>query len=175
MFRQLTVSLLVLGTISSFTRVWLTADAKQRPSAQVSTAQALAALDELRDATSLAVRLNSERDSLSRILAARNQAIEELRRVPSRSLLEASIALHTTIKTVYPRHFELVRKSFRGDNDIERIAAYLVMHVKNRAKETERLEFDRERAHQIEKELATPDFSRACRRAICHESKVEQP
>jgi hypothetical protein len=48
----------------------------------------------------------------------------------------------------------------------------LVMHAQNRAKETEGLGFDPERALQLEKELASPNFRQACRRAI---RPVEQP
>jgi uncharacterized protein YdbL (DUF1318 family) len=174
MLRQLMVSLLALGMLSSIARSWMFVDAKPRASVGSSTATAIEAIDELREASALSDQLTNEHEAQLQMMATRDQAIDDLS-VPSKSLFEATVAFHGKVTAIYPRHFDYLRKSAIGENDLERLGAYLVRHIKYRASSIDEPRFDQRRAAQLETELASSSFCMACRKITNGGSKTDQP
>src|SRR5216684_5030616 len=101
MLRQLMISLLMVGMISSIARGWLLREVDSRKSVEESTATAMAALEELREVTSTAYALDRERDCQLRMMAIRDEAIAEAD-LPNKKLIDVTAALYGRTLVVYP-------------------------------------------------------------------------
>jgi hypothetical protein len=162
MFRQLTISLLALGMISTIARTWVYKENAPRESITTSTTKALVAFDELHAARLRSVQLTCERELHLRMAAIRDKSIEDLRN-PSKSLLEVSLVLHDKFREIYPRYFSFLQETIKGQSDLENVAGYLVKHIQYRASLNDAEGFTIERACQLEEELNTTSFQLACK------------
>jgi hypothetical protein len=129
--------------------------------AEETTATAMEALDELRDVTSHAQALDLEWNCQTKMMALRDQVIAEAN-LPNKKLIDLSITLYGEVLVVYPHLLDHLRKTVPGQCDIERLARYLVKHIKHRALTGEYSFVNQERAKQLEEELQEADFSSAC-------------
>ena len=174
MLRMLTVSFLVLGTLSLVVQNWIPGDDLLKASLERFTAESDELFEAEREATLLSVQLTNEREAQFRMMAIRDKALEDLK-IPGKSLLEVSYALHGQFLAVYPRHFGNLQRCMKGQSEVEQVAEYLVKYVQYKATLNTPEAFDRERAREIESELHSTSFSSACQLVMQVGKKSEHP
>jgi hypothetical protein len=170
MLRQLMISLLMVGMISSIARGWLLSEVDSRRSVEESTATAMAALEEFRKVTLTAYALDRERDCQLRMMAIRDEAIAEAN-LPNKKLIDVTEVLYGRTSAVYPNLLERLRKTTPGESDVERLARYLVKHMNHRAQTGDYGNMNQQRAKELEEELESDGFSLKCQKL---ESKDNQ-
>jgi hypothetical protein len=163
MLRQLMISLLVVGMISSIARGWLFTENNSGKSVEESTATAMAALEEFREVTSTAYALDRERDCQLRMMAIRDEAIADANS-PGKKLFDVTVNLYSRALVVYPNLLDRLRKTMPGESDIERLARYLVKHMNHRARTGDYGNMNHQRAKELEEELESAGFSLNCRK-----------
>jgi len=163
MLRQLMISLLMVGMISSMARGWLLYEGDSRESVGESTAAAMAALEELREATSTTLALDRQRDCHLRMLTIRDEAIAEAN-LPNKKLLDVTVTLYGRALVVCPNLLDRLRKTMPGESDVERLAYYLVKHINHRAHTGDYGNMNPQRAKELEQELESAGFSLNCRK-----------
>jgi hypothetical protein len=162
MLRQLIVSLLMVGMISSIARGWLRYEGENRESVGESTAAAMAALEELHEATSAAYALDRQRDCQLRMLALRDEAIAEAN-LPNKKLIDISVALYGRALLACPSLLDQLQKTIPGKSDVERLAYYLVKHIRHRAQTGDYGNMNQQRAKELLEELESAGFSLNCK------------
>jgi hypothetical protein len=161
MVKQLSISLLFVGTICCIAESWTTPEWIDDHLLK-SFSRFTANTDELAKATAISQQFNEELEAREKMAHARENALQELR-LHKRSLIEVAASFRKAVLRDYPKYLSLLRKDRPTESELECVAYNLVSTLRYRLEDNEPASCSWTVIRDLESQLSDSSFLRTCR------------